>query len=83
MSGNQNALALIGRGTGKELEGDDGEVGCGGAHHHSIHSIQWEEISVLDHGRGQGLLVKEALHVQMTPSEERFNQHGELKAGLP
>ena len=47
----KNALALIGRGAGRELERDDGEVGCGGAHNHSI---QWEEISVLDHGRGMG-----------------------------
>ena len=28
----------------------------------------------MDHGRGQELLVKEALHIQMTPVEERFNQ---------
>ena len=31
---------------------------------------------MLDHGRGQELLVKEALHIQMTPSEERFNRNG-------
>ena len=34
---------------------------------------------VLDHGRGQELLLKEALHIQMTPSEERFNQDGGLE----
>ena len=28
--------------------------------HHLIH---WEETTVLDHGRGQELLVKEALHI--------------------
>ena len=39
-------------------------------HHHPIH---WEETTVLDHGRGQELLVKEALHIQMTPVEECFN----------
>ena len=39
-------------------------------HHHPIH---WEETTILDHGRGQELLVKEALHIQMTPVEERFN----------
>ena len=39
-------------------------------HHHPIH---WEETTVLDHGKGQELLVKEALHIQMTPVEERFN----------
>ena len=41
--------------------------------HHMIH---WEETTVLDHGRGQELLVKE---VQMTTSEERFNWDGGLK----
>ena len=44
-------------------------------HHHPIH---WEETTVLDHGRGQELLVKEALHIQMTPVEERFNRDGGL-----
>ena len=50
--------------------------------HHPIH---WEETIVLDHGRGQELLVKEellvreALHIQMTFSEERFNQDGGLE----
>ena len=44
--------------------------------HHPIH---WEETTVLDHGRGQELLVKEALHIQMTPSEEHFSQDGEMK----
>ena len=43
--------------------------------HHPIH---WEETTVLDPGRGQELLVKEALHIQMTPSEERFSQDGEM-----
>ena len=42
--------------------------------HHPIH---WE-ITMLDHGRGQ-LLVKEALHIQMTPSEESFNRDGSLE----
>ena len=32
-----------------------------------------------DHGRGQELLVKEALHIQMTPVEERFNRDGGLE----
>ena len=31
-------------------------------------------IICLDHGRGQELLVKEALHIQMTPVEECFNR---------
>ena len=39
----------------------------------------WEETTVLDHGRGQELLVKEALHIQMTPVEERFNRDGGLE----
>ena len=38
------------------------------------HPIDWEETTVLDHGRGQELLVKEALHIQRTPSEEHFNR---------
>ena len=43
------------------------------------HLIYWEETTVLDHGRGQKLLVKEALHIQMTPSEECFNRDGGLE----
>ena len=45
-------------------------------HHHSIH---WEETTILDHGRGQELLVKEAFHIQMTPVEECFNRDGGLE----
>ena len=30
----------------------------------------------------QELLVKEALHIQITPTEEHFNQNGGLVAGL-
>ena len=44
--------------------------------HHQIH---WEETIVLDHSRGQELLMKEALHIQMTPTEERFNRDGGLE----
>ena len=36
------------------------------------HPIDWEETTVLDHGRGQELLLKEALHIKMTPSDEHF-----------
>ena len=36
--------------------------------------IHWEKTAVVDHGRGQELLVKEALHIQMTPLEEYFDQ---------
>lgn len=39
----------------------------------SHHPIHWEETTVLDHGKSKDLLVKEALHIQMTPSEEHFN----------
>ena len=42
-------------------------------------SNRLEETTVLDQGRGQELLVKEALHIHMTPSEERFNQDGGLE----
>ena len=34
---------------------------------------------MLDHSRGQELLVKDALHIQMTPSDERFNRDGGLE----
>ena len=34
---------------------------------------------MLDHGRGQELSVKEALQIQMTPSEEHFNRDRGLK----
>ena len=43
------------------------------------HPIDLEEATVLDHGRRQELLVKEALHIQMTPSEECFNWDGGLE----
>ena len=34
---------------------------------------------MLDHGIGQELLVKEALYIQMKPSEKRFNRDRELE----
>jgi len=38
------------------------------------HPISWKETSVLNRARGQGeLVLKEALHIQMTPAEEHFN----------
>ena len=39
--------------------------------HHIIH---WEETTVLDHCRGQELLVKETLDIQMIPAEECFKR---------
>ena len=43
--------------------------------HH--HPINWDEMSVMAHARGQGeLLLKEAIHIQMTPAEDRFNRDG-------
>ena len=39
----------------------------------------WEDPTVLEHGRGHELLVKEALHIQMTPVEEHFNRDGGLE----
>ena len=41
----------------------------------NCHLIHWEETTVLDHE----LLVKEALHIQMTPSEECFKWDGGLE----
>ena len=52
----------------------DEEVSFSGAFAWENH--HWEETTVLDHGGGRELLVKEALHIQMTPSEEHFNGGG-------
>ena len=38
--------------------------------HHLMH---WEETIVVDHGRGQDLLVMKALYIQMTTSEDHVN----------
>ena len=35
---------------------------------------------MLDHGRGQELLMKEALHIHITPLEEHFNRDGGLES---
>ena len=43
------------------------------------HLINWKETTVLDYGRGQEMLVKEAQHIQMTSSEECFNWDGRLE----
>ena len=64
--------------TGDETEGTLGckmmdksaEVEYTWENHRLMH---WEETIVLDHGRGQELLVKEALHIQMTTSDDHFN----------
>ena len=44
--------------------------------HHPIH---WEKTTILDHGRGQEMFVKEALDIQMILAEECFNQDGGLE----
>ena len=65
------------------LQGGDVEKSAIAEHawqnHHPIH-FHWEETTVLNHGREQELLVKEALHIQMTPSEECFNRDGGLES---
>ena len=39
------------------------------------HAIKWEEITVVDMARHPSkLLLKEAIHIQMTPTEERLNR---------
>ena len=44
------------------------------------HSIDREETSVVDQGRRpKELMLKEVLHIQMTPAEEYFNYDGGLK----
>ena len=42
----------------------------------------WEETTELDHEGGQKSLVKEAVHIQMTPSEEHFNRDGGLEVSV-
>jgi len=46
----------------------------------NYHPIHWEETTGLDHGRGQELLVKDTLHIQMTAPEESINQDGGLES---
>ena len=60
-------------------EGNDGEVSCSGACMGESPPDPLGETTVLDHGREQELLVKEALHIHMTPSKESFNQNGGLE----
>ena len=44
------------------------------------HPIKWEETEIVDQARGpKELLLKEALHIQMTPAEERFNRDAGLE----
>ena len=44
------------------------------------HPIRWEETSIVDQARRpKELLLKEALHIQTTPAEERFNRDGGLE----
>ena len=52
-------------GNGLQQRGITNAVEHAWENHHPIHL---EETTVLDHGRGQELLVKEALHIQMTRS---------------
>ena len=41
--------------------------------------VSSQETTVLDHGRGQELLVKDDLHIEITPVEEYLNQDGGLE----
>ena len=39
------------------------------------HPIKWEDTSVVEQvRRSKELMLKEALHIQLMPSEERFNR---------
>ena len=60
-------------------EGDDREVGYSRTCVGERPLLQWEKTTGLEHGRGQELLVKEALHIKMTHSEELFNRDGGLQ----
>ena len=52
---------------------DDGKSAVAEHVWENHYPIHWDKITVLEHGRGQELLVKEAWHIQMTPSGEHFN----------
>ena len=43
------------------------------------HSIDWEEMSVLDKARGLDLLMKEALHIWIAPVDKCINKDGGLE----
>ena len=44
------------------------------------HTIKWEETAVVDMARHpRELLLKEAIHIQMTPAEERLNRDAGLE----
>ena len=60
-------------------EGNDGEVSCSGACMKESPPNPLRETTVLDHDREQELLVKEALHIHMTPSKDSFNRNGGLE----
>ena len=66
----QSSISVEVRIASLSLPPHDGEVSCSGAYMDNYHPIHWKETTVLDHGRGKELLVKEALHIQMTPLEE-------------
>ena len=44
------------------------------------HPIRWEETSIVDPRSFH--VLKEALHIQMIPSEERFNSDGGLELNI-
>ena len=54
---------------------DEAEHAC-----EKYYLIHWEEMMVLDHSRGQELLAKAALHIQMTPSEEHSTKMEDWKS---
>ena len=44
------------------------------------HSIIWKEASIIDRARRhKELLLKEALHIHMTPADQRLNREGGLE----
>ena len=59
-------------------QGDDREVGHSGT---CMEQLPPQTL-VLDHDREQEINAKEALHIQMTPTEECFKRDRELVAGV-
>ena len=44
------------------------------------HSINWQEASIIDRARRhKELLLKEALHIHMTPADQHLNREGGLE----
>ena len=73
---NQAEVKNKGQRTPRQLwEGSNREVSDSRACMGNHHPIKWEDTSVVEQvRRSKELMLKEALHIQLMPSEERFNR---------